>query len=113
MHELGITQNLVEIAAETARTNGATRVLSVSVTIGELAGVVPEAVEFAFDVVTQGTLLEGAKLLIDKVPGRGRCAVCGVESTIDQYTFSCPSCGEPALDRLQGDELKITELEIE
>jgi len=113
LHELGITQNLVEIAANTARANGAARVLSVSVTIGELAGVIPEAVEFAFDVVTRGTLLEGAKLVIQRIPGRGRCAACGTESPIDQYTFSCPVCDAPALDRLQGDELKITELEIE
>jgi len=113
LHELGITQSLVEIAENTARSNGAEKVLSVSVSVGELAGVVPEAMEFAFDVVTRGTLLEGARLLIRRVPGRGRCCACGAESAMGRYTFTCPACGEPTLERLQGDELKITELEIE
>ena len=113
MHEIGITQSIVEIAERHAREQGAARVLSVSVAIGELSGVVADAVEFCFEACTRGTFLDGARLIIETVPGRGRCGDCGAESPLDPYTFACPACGALALERLQGEELRITELEVE
>lgn len=113
MHEVGITRSIVEIAERTAREQGADRVLSVTVAIGELSGVVPEAVEFCFEACTRETLLEGTRLIIDRIPGRGRCRECGVEAPLDPYTFACSACGGYDLERLQGDELKIIELEVD
>ena len=65
MHELGITQSIVDIAARTARDQGAERIVSVTVEIGSLSGVIPDAVEFCFEACSQGTLLEGSRLLIE------------------------------------------------
>ncbi|PLX85226.1 MAG: hydrogenase maturation nickel metallochaperone HypA [Desulfuromonas sp.] len=113
MHEVGITRSIVEIAERTAREEGAKKVLSVTVAIGALSGVVPEAVEFCFEACTRGTMLEKARLIVERVPGRGRCADCGGEPEIDPYTFDCPACGAFGLERLQGDELKILEMEID
>ncbi|WP_305043850.1 hydrogenase maturation nickel metallochaperone HypA [Geoalkalibacter sp.] len=113
MHELGITRSIVEIAEGHAREQGATRVLSLTVRIGALSGVIPDAVEFAFEVCAAGTLLEGARLIIDAVPGRGRCRACGAESAIDRFTYACPTCDALALDITQGEELSILELEVD
>jgi len=113
LHEVGITRSIVEIAERTAREQGASRVLSVTVAIGELSGVVPEAVEFCFEACTKETLLEGTRLIIDRVPGKGRCRECAAETSLDPYTFACPACGGYDLERLQGEELKIIELEID
>ena len=113
MHELGLTQHLIEIAERAARASGATSVRSVKVEIGALAGVVPESVEFCFDACSRGTLLEGCRLEIIFIPGRGRCHDCQAECVLDTYTVACPSCGGFSLERLQGEELRVVEVEVD
>lgn len=113
MHEVGITRSLVEIAEEHVRTAGHSKVLSVSVDIGDLSGVVAEAVEFCFDAVVRGTLLEGSRLIINRIPGAMRCRDCQEEFPADNYTLECPQCGGFLLDFTQGKELRMTELEVE
>ncbi len=113
MHEVGITQSIVEIAAQNARRQGADRVVSITVEIGELSGVIAEAVEFCFEACARGTFLEGARLIIEQVPGRGRCQQCGGETGIGPDTFECPACGSFGLEALQGKELRVKEMEID
>jgi hydrogenase nickel incorporation protein HypA/HybF len=113
MHEIGITRNLVEIAEQHARSGGHNRVLSVSVDIGELSGVVAEAVEFCFEVVSRDTLLEGSRLIINRISAKMSCRECEQNFHADNYTFECPLCGGFRLDLVQGDELRITEMEVE
>ncbi len=113
MHELGITQNIVEIAERTAREHGGRMIRSVTVEIGMLSGVVPEAVAFCFDACSRGTMLEGARLNIETIPGRGRCPQCSTEQEIDNTSFACESCGALGLERISGEELRIKELEVD
>lgn len=113
MHELGITQSIIEIAERTARESGASRVVSVTVEIGTLAGVVPEAVAFCYESCCRGTLLENSRLLIESIPGRGRCPECRLELEIEPLTFVCPACGALGLERLAGEELRFKELEVD
>ena len=113
MHELGITQSIVEIAEKTAREQKAIKVLSVTVEIGELSGVIADAVEFCFEACIQDTLLAQSRLIINQIPGRGRCNDCGAELKIDPMTFNCDTCGSYSIQRTQGDELTIKEVEIE
>ncbi|PLX92110.1 MAG: hydrogenase maturation nickel metallochaperone HypA [Desulfuromonas sp.] len=113
MHELGITRSIVEIAEENARRQGAQRVLSVTIEIGDLAGVIPDSVAFCYEVCCEGTLLAGSELLIRQVKGKGRCRDCGADIDLDTTTFNCSTCGSYALERLQGEELRVIEMEIE
>lgn len=113
MHELGITQSIVEIAEKTAREQNAERVLSVTIEIGDLSGVIPDAVEFCFEACVQGTLLEGSRLCISRIPGRGKCNDCGTDVRLDNMTFNCSNCGSYSLEQIQGDEMNIKEVEIE
>lgn len=113
MHEVGITQSIIEIAEQHARAQGAQKIHSVTVAIGALSGVIPEAVEFCFEACTRGTLLEGSRLIIQRIPGRGRCGQCGAETTMEQQTFACDACGGFGLETLQGSELRVTELEVD
>lgn len=113
MHELGITQSIVELAAESARGAGATRVVAVTVEVGALAGVVPDALAFCYDACSAGTLLEGSRLIVREIPGLGRCGDCGAAVPLDPYTVACSACGSFALERLQGEELRLTEVEFE
>ncbi len=109
MHELGITQNIVAIAAEHA--HGA-KVRRISLEIGQLTAIMPDAIEFCFDVCAQGTPLEGATLEIIRVPGRGQCQACGQQMPLEQ-PFGVCDCGCTQLTILQGEELTIKELETE
>ncbi|HBB33850.1 MAG TPA: hydrogenase maturation nickel metallochaperone HypA [Cyanobacteria bacterium UBA8803] len=109
MHELGITQDIVDTVAEHAK--GA-RVQRVKLEIGQLAAVIPDAVRFCFDVCCRGTVLEGASLEIAEIPGLGRCRQCGAEVPLDQ-PFGICECGSVELDLISGQELKIKEIEVE
>lgn len=109
MHELGITQNIVTIAIDHA--SGA-KVQRVVIEVGKLAAILPEAIQFCFDICSQGTIVEGAQLQIIEVPGLARCRVCGTEMEVDMLFGVC-TCGSTDLQVLQGEELKITALEIE
>lgn len=109
MHELGITQNIVAIATEHA--HGA-RVRRITLEIGQLTAIMPEAIRFCFDVCAQGTVLEGATLEILERPGLGRCRVCDRQIELDQ-PFGVCDCGNTRLDIIQGEELTIKEMETE
>ncbi len=109
MHEFGITQNIVAIAAEHAQ--GA-KIQRVTLEIGKLSAIMPDAIRFCFDVCCKDTVLEAATLEIIEIPGLGRCRHCGAEITLEQ-PFGICSCGSVELDVIRGEELKIKELEIE
>jgi hydrogenase nickel incorporation protein HypA/HybF len=108
MHELGITQSIVEIVTEKAQ--GA-KVLSIVLEIGKLSGVLPDAVQFCFDVCSRGTSAQGARLDIVEIPGLARCLACGCEVPLDLPFGRC-SCGSWELLRVSGEELRIREMEV-
>lgn len=109
MHELGITQNIVAIVSEHAK---AKKVLRVVLEIGKLSAILPDAVQFCFDICTQGTVLEGSILEIIEIPGLARCRQCGSEIALDK-PFGICNCGSVHLNLITGEELKIKEIEIE
>lgn len=113
LHELSLTQNIVDLATEHADREEAKKILSITLEIGALSGVVAEAVVFAFDVCSKGTLAEGADLEIRHIIGKGRCLDCHKETEIKTLTHVCPHCGSLALETVQGQEMKFTEMEID
>jgi hydrogenase nickel incorporation protein HypA/HybF len=110
MHELAITQNIVEICKNHA---SGRRILSIRVEIGHLSGVVPEAVEFCFGACSRETLLEGARLVIERVPGRARCRDCSAEQDVASFYEPCAACGGSGMELLSGTELRVREMEVE
>ena len=110
MHELGITRNIVAIVGE--RSHGQ-KVLRVTLEVGRLSGMLPDAIRFCFDICSRGTPLEGAALQIIDVEGRGLCSACGAEPSMTMHLGRCPSCREPSLRIVAGTELKIKAMEVE
>ena len=108
MHELAITQSIVETITDRLPE---ARVSAVHLTIGKLAGVVPDSVSFCFDLVTKGTNLEGATLRIDQPAGTFRCLDCQAEFAADDLIALC-GCGSADLTVLTGRELRITSVEV-
>lgn len=113
MHELSIATSLVEVASAEAIRHGAERVIRIFARIGVLSGVVPEALEFAFDVAASGTPLEGAVLEIEAVPVVVYCPQCRAEKTLpDLFAFWCPDCSGPTPDVRSGREMEVTAMEL-
>jgi hydrogenase nickel incorporation protein HypA/HybF len=110
MHEMSITQSVIELCEAHAQGR---RVQVVVLQIGALSGVVPESVEFCFEACSKGTLADGARLEIERIPGAGRCPACGTETPIETLFDSCPSCGAFGLEAVSGEELRVKELELE
>jgi hydrogenase nickel incorporation protein HypA/HybF len=108
MHELGICRNIVAIVSEAAK--GRT-VRCVTLEVGALSGVVPEALEFAFEAAAHGTALEGATLVIDRVSGAAHCRDCGAEFPLAALQAAC-GCGSRDLVRQGGEELNIKTMEL-
>ena len=108
MHELGLTQSIVDICAEHA---AGARVIRVTLEIGVLAAVMPDAIRFCFDVCTQGTALEGAVLQVLAIPGRGRCRGCRSELAMDDFLARC-SCGSVDIECIAGAGLRIKNMEV-
>lgn len=103
MHELSIAQAIVRTVADA--TGGAT-VESVDVTVGALSGVVPSALEFAWEVATAGTTLAGSRLVIDHVPTTVYCTRCA-DVVRPDVGFACPGCGQLSGDLRSGRELEV------
>ena len=110
MHEMSITQGIIDICEQHA---GGRRVLSLDVEIGELSSVVPEAVEFCFEACSRGTLLEGARLNIVRIPGRGHCLDCGVDTPLATAFGSCASCGGYLVTIKAVEEMRVREIEVD
>jgi hydrogenase nickel incorporation protein HypA/HybF len=109
MHELGIAEAIVAIAEEHA---GGRHVDKVELKVGHLRQVVPGALTFAFELVAQGTCVEGAILEIEDVPARIVCRGCATDSRVTEFPFECPNCGGFDIDVVSGDELLVDSLEV-
>ena len=113
MHELSIAQSLIELACEAALREGADRVAKLYLRIGQLSGVVKEALQFSFELAAEGTACEGAALEIEEVSIAVMCPRCNaVKMLPDGYKFCCPSCGSPTPEIVAGRELDLVSLEL-
>ncbi len=112
MHEMSIAAAVVEQVADAAVRHGATAVATVRLEVGELAGVVPEALAFCFALACAGTVLEGAALETLGVAALARCGPCAVEWRPGMPPdLLCPRCGGPDAVLLTGRELRVREVE--
>lgn len=113
MHELSIAESLMSLIDDESSRKGFGRVTRVGIKLGALGHVEPAALLFCFDVVTRGTIAEGAHLDLGIVPGTGWCARCQRSVAMSQRYDLCPACGQSHVQMTEGDELRLTELEVE
>jgi len=112
MHEVGLMAEAVRVAVEEARARGAQRVTVLRLRVGALSGVVPEALTFAFDLVTAGTPAAGARLEVEQVPAVWCCTRCGAKHSGVELWPECPACGSLEAELCQGRELEIVSIEV-
>ncbi len=112
MHELSIAQNLIELVSEHASQEGACRVRTIRIRLGELSGF-QRALYFCFERVAQNTVCEGARLEIETVPLTLHCGTCNdTRRPSTRYSFRCCECGMPASEVVTGREMQITAIEF-
>ena len=112
MHEVGIMEQLLAIAIKHAHKEGASCIHTIKVRVGDLSGVVPEALAFAFDVTAKGTIAEAANFEIERVPTQCYCTICQKLFQPNTWIHECPHCHEMSHDIRQGKELELISLEI-
>jgi hydrogenase nickel incorporation protein HypA/HybF len=113
MHELSVTQNIINISSEEAEKHNANRVKEIKIQVGELSGLIPESIQYYFDIASKGTKVEGAKLNIEKIPITVKCSDCGFESIMDRNSYSCKNCESLNIKIIKGNEFLIQSLEVE
>jgi len=105
MHELGIAEGILQIVRAHMPPKG--RVVSIHLKAGKLHAIVPESLVFYFEHLARGTPLQGARLEIEEVPVKVRCASCGEERCLDLPIFRCGACGSTDVELVSGEELFV------
>ena len=113
MHEVSIAISLIETISAICRKEGYHSIETVRLKVGKAAGILPDALLFAFDTAKSGTVASPAQLIIEHVALGGTCDECGSEFESDErYIFACPACGSSSFKVTRGDELQIIDMEV-
>jgi len=113
MHEMSLCEGVVQLIEDQSRAQNFSKVKTVWLEIGELAGVETEAMRFSFDAVAKGSVADSAKLEIIDIPGRARCPACARDVQVAARYDDCPDCGHYPLEIIAGEEMRIKELEVQ
>ncbi|MFC2118542.1 hydrogenase maturation nickel metallochaperone HypA [Bacteroidota bacterium] len=113
MHELSIAMNIIDIAEEYLEKAGASKVFEIDIEIGELSGVIPEALEFAMNHAVKDSVLDNAKIKIIHIRGIAKCKLCSAEFAMKEPYTPCPECSEYNSDIITGKEMRVKSLIVE
>lgn len=111
MHELSITQSILEIALRHA--DEAARITRLNLVIGELSSIIGDSVQFYWDIISKGTVAEGAILHFERIKARFRCSDCEKEFEPNSGNFECPYCGSYQVELVTGREFQLESIEVE
>jgi len=113
MHELSYAQSMIDQIETCLQKETFHRVKCVNLKIGKISGIEPTALDFCFESCSKGTLLEGAKLNIEVIPYKIHCNTCKHEEILDDYSHVCPNCLKTNIQVLGGQEIELTNLEVD
>jgi hydrogenase nickel incorporation protein HypA/HybF len=113
MHELGVTENVLEVVLRHAGDAHAARVTRIELVVGAMTGFVSDSIQFCFEALSPGTIAEGAELVFRQVPVRLRCRTCGAEFEPPDLDWRCPYCDAYAGEVLAGREFFVDNIEID
>jgi len=113
MHELSVTQGILDIALEKAREAQASRIARINLVVGELSSIVDDCVQFYFDFLSEGSIAKGATLSFTRIPMQVRCRNCGLSFSPDKSSWNCPQCDKWDVEVIAGREFYIDSIEVE
>lgn len=113
MHELSVTESVLEIATRHAKKAKATKVTDIYLVIGRLSSIVDDSVMFYWDMISEGTICEYAQLHFKRIPAELVCLECDHKYQLMEELTPCPNCGSARVRVLSGDEFNIESIEIQ
>jgi len=112
MHELAVTQQILDMALEKARENRASEIQSINLVVGDLTSIIDDSVQFYFDILSKNTMAEKARLSIQRVPVELRCRSCRRSYIAPDQHWHCPQCQSLDLEITRGNEFYLDSIEI-
>jgi len=113
MHELAVTQNILDISLRHAKEAGANKITGINLVIGEFASIVDDSVQFYWDVLADETIAKGAKLHFERIPGEMTCANCNHSFHPTNIDFTCPNCRSVFVKITKGEEFRVDSIDVE
>lgn len=113
MHELAITQGMLDTVLDEAKTAKAKKVTKINMVVGELSGVVGDCVQFYFDIIKKDTVAQEATIDFKPVPSQLKCRDCGTEFHPEDNLWICPNCSSYNMDIKGGKDCYIESIEVE
>jgi hydrogenase nickel incorporation protein HypA/HybF len=113
MHELSVTESILEISLRHAQQANAKRITNLYLVIGQLASIVDDSVQFYWDIVSNGTIADGAILHFKRLPATLECLDCTHQYTPANNGFSCPACDSDRIKVISGDEFFMEAIDVE
>lgn len=113
MHEYAVTTSILNTAIEEAAKAGAARITEIRLAIGELSTILDESVQLYFDLLSENTPAQGARLVFNRIPAEFRCKSCGQVFHKPRQGFDCPVCGNLGVPTGKGREFHIESLQVE
>jgi hydrogenase nickel incorporation protein HypA/HybF len=113
MHELSVTESVLEIACKHALKEKAKKVTDIYLVIGHLSSIVDDSVQFYWDIISKETICEDATLHFKREPAILVCLECQQEYTLEDELMPCPNCGSAKIRVLSGDEFNLESIEIQ
>jgi len=113
MHELAVTESILNIALDHAQRSGAVRVTDLYLVIGQLSSIVDDSVQFYWDIVSNETICAGAQLHFERIPAQMKCLDCDHGYAISHGLEACPQCGSFRVRVHAGEEFRLESIEVE
>jgi len=113
MHELSITENILNIALDHAKKENASKVTDINIHIGQLSSIVDDSVQFYWDIIAKDTICEGARLNFSRIPGKFICLDCQKDYLMGSEPGPCPSCKSYNVRIITGQEFQLDSINIE
>jgi hydrogenase nickel incorporation protein HypA/HybF len=113
MHELAVTQSILEISLRHAEGANAKQITDIYLVIGKLSSIVDDSIQFYWDMIAQDTIAEGAKLHFRRLPAGLKCLSCGLEFEPTDESFACPGCASLKVKVVKGEEFRVESIDIE
>jgi hydrogenase nickel incorporation protein HypA/HybF len=112
MHELAVSESILEIATRHARQAGASKVTQIYLVIGRLSSIVDDSIQFYWDILTKNTVCEGSTIQFQRLPARMACLNCDLEYTFETDLIPCPACGSYSARVISGEEFRLDSIEV-
>jgi hydrogenase nickel incorporation protein HypA/HybF len=113
MHEMAVTQSMIDLVLDEARKGGARKVKSINLVLGELSGVVGDCVQFYFGLMSKDTIAEGATISFNTVATQAKCRQCAKVFEVKESNWICPECHSVGVELVAGNELFVESIEVE